>query len=385
MKKTLSRLTVVVAVALAVGLALNGIVRKAFLGPERPTGAEEGESRNDLTPEEVRVVASGLQVPWEIRFLPGGDLLVSERPGRLVRLTAEGRRVRSDPVADVAHTGEGGLMGLALHPDFASNRWIFLCFTTDAEGGLTNRVERYTYGEAGLSGRTAVLTGMAGARFHDGCRLEFGSDGFLYVTMGDAGNAEAAQSTSSLSGKILRITDSGAPAPGNPYGNRVWSYGHRNPQGMAFEPSGRLWSTEHGPSGFESGRDEVNLIVRGRNYGWPEVTGDESASGMVGPLAHSGGSTWAPAGAAWLDGSLYFGGLRGEALFQARIGRIDPSAARAIDVEIVPHFFGEWGRIRAVRVGPDGWIWFGTSNRDGRGRVRDGDDRIVRIDPGALR
>jgi len=387
----LARLAFAVVVGLGLGLACNGMVRETLMGPDEPPGTDGGTRRADLGPGALQVVATGLEIPWELGFLPGGDLLVTERGGSLVRLTPDGRLRRRDLVPDVTPTGEGGLMGLALHPDFAANRWIYLCFTTDREGGLTNRVERFVYGESededgGLGGRTPILVGMPGAQVHDGCRLAFGPDGFLFVSMGDAGEASAAQDRSSLSGKILRVTDEGEVPEGNPFGNPVWSLGHRNPQGLAFEPSGRLWCTEHGPSGFQSGFDEVNLIVREGNYGWPQVRGEESAPGMMGPLVQSGSTTtWAPAGATWLDGSLFFGGLRGESLFEARIGTIDPSAGEAVEPDVVPHFFGDFGRIRAVAVGPDGWLWFATSNRDGRGSVREDDDRIVRVDPGALR
>lgn len=335
-----------------------------------------------------RVVASDLEVPWEIRFLPGGDLLVTERPGRVVRLSPDGEEVRSDPVAGVVSRSESGLMGMALHPDFSESRRLYLCFTTGSDGGLSNRVERFEYGPDGLSAGTPVVTGMRGAPFHDGCRLEFGPDGFLYVTMGDAGNDVDAQDTGSLNGKILRVDGDGNPAPGNPFGNEVHTYGHRNPQGLAFDASGRLWSTEHGPSGLSSGYDEVNLIIRGNNYGWPEIQGDETAPEMVGPAVHSGSDdTWAPAGAAWRDGALFFGGLRGEALYRVEISpeALSPTAQRAAELEVVPSFEGEYGRIRAVRTGPDGLLYFSTSNRDGRGNVREGDDRILSVDPSVLR
>lgn len=380
--RRLIRLAFIIAAAVVMGLVISGWIRDAFLSPGDIEGVGTGVSRGDLSGQELEVVATGLEVPWEIRFLPGGDLLVTERPGRLVRLSPAGEVVVSHVVPDVASRGEAGLMGLALHPDFAANGWLYVCFTTGLEGGLTNRVERLRWDDAGLSERTAILTGMPGARFHDGCRIDFGPDGYLYVTMGDAGDRAAAQDTASLSGKILRITEEGAPAPGNPFGNRVWSYGHRNPQGLTWDGD-RLWSTEHGPSGGGSGFDEVNRIVAGRNYGWPLVQGDETRAGLTSPVAHSGpNATWAPGGAAWLDGSVFFGGLRGQALYEARI--VD-AAGTSPSAVVVPHFYGEYGRIRAVRVGPDGWIWFGTSNRDGRGRVRRGDDRIIRVDPAALR
>ena len=355
-------------------------------GPGEGAGADPGRTSDDLGQAAPRTVASGLEVPWEIRFLPGGDLLVSERPGRLVRLSPDGERFRSDPVPGVVAIGESGLMGLALDPAFGDNRRIYVCYTTETDAGLLNRVDRFVYAEDGLEGPAPVLRGMGAARFHDGCRLEFGPEGSLFVTMGDAGNASSAQSSTSLNGKVLRITPDGEAHPDNPFDNPVHSLGHRNPQGLAFDDAGRTWITEHGPSGLRSGRDEINLVVAGSNYGWPEIRGDETASGMVSPVTHSGSDTWAPAGAAWHDGSLFFGGLRGESLYEAPIpaDAIRPTATEALNVEVRAHFAGEYGRIRAVRRGPDGMLYFGTSNRDGRGDPGPEDDRILVVDPTAL-
>lgn len=377
---SISRIVAVGGLCVAVAVACNGLLDGSG------AGADAGNTAGDLGPRAPRTVASGLEVPWEIRFLSGGDLLVTERPGRIVRLSPEGERLRVDTVPDVEAVSEAGLMGMALDPAFADNRRLYVCYTAETGSGLMNRVDRFDYGEEGLEGPTPVLRGMGGARFHDGCRLEFGPEGFLFVTMGDAGNASSAQSRTSLNGKVLRITTDGEPAPGNPFDNPVFSLGHRNPQGIARDDAGRLWITEHGPSGLRSGQDEINLVVAGNNYGWPEVRGEETASGMVAPVAHSGSATWAPAGAAWNDGSLFFGGLRGEALYEARIPEdaIQPTATRSLDVRVRAHFSGEYGRIRPVRLGPDGMLYFGTSNRDGRGRVREGDDRILAVDPSAL-
>lgn len=382
MKKRLLRLALVVLVGVVLGYALRGPIIRTFMGSSEPRDMARGIEL-DAAGEALEVVATGLEVPWELAFLPGGDLLVTERPGRLVRLTPDGQgRLRvaaTHPVEHVLHRGEAGLMGLALHPRFRETRWIYLCFTTEVTGPVTNRVMRYRLGPEGLTEATGILTGMPGASFHDGCRIAFGPDDFLYVTMGDAGASSNAQDLSSPSGKIHRVAEDGSVPDDNPHGTTVWSWGHRNPQGLAWDDRGRLWSTEHGPSGFESGLDELNLIEKGANYGWPSIRGAERRNGMRTPVAHaSPESTWAPAGVAFLEGSLFFGGLRGEALYQARIVEGDDEP----DVELTAHLWGELGRIRAVAAGPDGALWLATSNRDGRGRAREGDDRIVRLEPG---
>lgn len=351
------------------------------------SGGEPGASRADLPGDALEVMAEGLDTPWEIRFLPDGDLLVTERRGRLLRLARRGAGgdgppygvVEAHEVEGVREAGEGGLMGLALDPGFPSTPRIYLCHTYRAEGGLRNRVVRYRYAGGALDGREVLLGDVPGAAVHDGCRLEFGPDGFLFVTSGDAGDADAAQERSSAAGKIHRIAPDGSVPADNPFGTTVWSLGHRNPQGLAFDGRGRLWAAEHGPSGFSSGRDEVNRVRRGDNYGWPEITGGERREGMRPPRLHSGSATWAPAGLAHLDGRLFFGGLRGSALFEAR-GLVRDSG----EVRLLAHFRGELGRIRPVRVDPEGRIWLGTSNRDGRGSPAVDDDRLIRVDPAAL-
>ena len=372
-------LRVIVAVVVIAGAAyaFRGRLIGLFFRPDSPPAGQAGVDLPQLGRDAVDIVAEGLVVPWEIRFLPGGDILVSERPGRLVRIADDGRRAYDVP--DVRQVGEGGLMGLALHPRFAENDLIYVCFTTESEAGLENRVERYRLGADGLSDRRVILDAIPGASYHDGCRLEFGPDSLLYVTTGDAGDADRAQDRSSLAGKILRLTPDGRVPDANPFGTPVYSYGHRNPQGLVWDDEGRLWSTEHGRSGLQSGLDELNLVEAGRNYGWPVIQGSESRPEMVAPVLHSGpGYTWAPGGAAYLDGSVFFGGLRGAALYEAEVDREGSPQLRV-------HFHDDFGRIRAVRLGPDGMLYFTTSNRDGRGRVRSGDDRILRVDPRRLR
>jgi glucose/arabinose dehydrogenase len=244
-----------------------------------------------------------------------------------------------------------------------------------------------------LTDRRTFIDSIPGARFHDGGRRAFwratrlssskselagGPPYYLYITTGDAGQEELAQDISSLAGKILRLLDDGRIPADNPFNNAVYSYGHRNPQGLAWDSAGRLWATEHGRSGSLSGFDEVNLIEAGHNYGWPTVQGDETAAGLTAPRVHSGASdTWAPAGAAIIDSSLFFAGLRGEALYEARLN--GGSVA-----DIIRHFPGQIGRLRAVAIGPDGWLYLTTSNTDVRGNRRPNDDKIFKVNPAAL-
>ncbi|MFW6192150.1 MAG: PQQ-dependent sugar dehydrogenase [Gemmatimonadota bacterium] len=370
---------------LMVALTLYGCGESSTGGGVPASGGEPGIRAADVPDDALSVMAEGLDTPWELRFLPGGDLLVTERPGRLLRLSRDPARgsdqgppftvVERHRVEGVREVSESGLMGLALHPDYPEPPLIYLCFTAEAEDGLENRVVRYRYADGELSERVALLEGIAGAPVHDGCRLAFGPDGYLYVTTGDAGNESLARDPSSLNGKILRLGDAGEIPPDNPSDTPVWSLGHRNPQGLAFDGQGRLWATEHGPSGFRSGRDELNRIERGGDYGWPELTGDETAAGARAPILHSGSDTWAPAGLTVSGTSLFFGGLRGSALYEVRgvlTGEANP--------RLIAHFRGDFGRIRLVRRGPDGQVWFGTSNRDGRGSPAEADDRILRLD-----
>lgn len=374
--------TATLAAAVAVLPACDGSSATPGEGDGQP-----GVSRDDLPAGALTVMAEGLDTPWEIRFLPDGDLLVTERGGDLLRLTrteepGEGppyRIAERHAVEGVREAGEGGLMGLALHPGYPTAPRIYLCHTLQGGAGLENRVVRYRYADGTLDRRQVVLGEVPGAAIHDGCRLEFGPDGLLYVTAGDAGDGDRAQDPESLAGKIHRIGPAGEVPDDNPFGSTLWTLGHRNPQGLTFDDGGRLWSTEHGPSGLSSGRDEVNRVRRGENYGWPEITGGERSEGMVAPELHSGSATWAPAGLAHRDGRLFFGGLRGAALFEAR-----GLASEGDGATLKAHFRGEFGRLRAVRIGPEGWIWFGTSNRDGRGSPAPADDRLLRVDPDAL-
>ena len=269
------------------------------------SGPVSEEKKSNLPFE---IVAQNLEIPWEIVFLPNGDMLVTERPGRVVRI---GKDRKVYPISGVAHVGEGGLLGLALHPKFSENNFLYIYLTTQERGKVTNRVERYKFASDKLTDRQVILSGIPGASVHDGGRMAFSPDGYLYITTGEAGQEKLSQDTSNLGGKILRIRDDGSIPADNPFGNAVYSYGHRNSQGLAWDDQGQLWSTEHGRSGVASGFDELNLIEKGKNYGWPEIQGDETRKGMEKPVANSGANTtWAPSGAAFYKGSIFFSGLR---------------------------------------------------------------------------
>ena len=319
----------------------------------------------------VQLIASGLEVPWALDFLPDGSIILTERPGRIRIVDAE-EGLLPDPlltIAEVAPRGEGGLLGIATHPDFARNGFIYVYYTYQQDGGLRNKVVRYTMQGSELLQPTTIVADIPGASIHNGGRVSFGPDGLLYITTGDASNAELAQDLDSLAGKILRLNPDGSIPADNPFpGSPVYSYGHRNPQGLAWDDAGRLWAVEHG----SSATDELNLIEPGRNYGWPTIRGDESRPGMQSPVMQSGPVTWAPSGLAFLEGSLWFGGLRSQSLFEVRMA--------GGTMTLRQHLERQYGRLRAAVAGPDGYLYVTTSNRDGRGLPVAEDDQVLKID-----
>ena len=346
----------------------------------------EKESRREEP--DIAIVAQNLSVPWSMAFLPDGRMLVTEREGNVRLIDADGV-LQPDPVAiisQVKQIGEGGLLGITIHPQFLRNKYVYVYYTYSTNtNNIRNRVARYIFDGESFSDEKIIVDSIPGASNHNGGRIAFGPDGYLYITTGDAQDDELAQNTSSVAGKILRVTDTGAAAPGNPFDNAVYSYGHRNPQGIAWDDQGQLWSTEHGRSGVLSGFDEVNLIESGNNYGWPEIQGDEKAPGMQAPLSHSGATTtWAPGGMAFYQPDdeakqvrLFFAGLRGQGLYEATL-----DGKRVVSVE--KHFDGMFGRIRDVVLGSDNFLYIATSNRDGRGLAKENDDKILRINPEKL-
>ncbi len=318
-------------------------------------------------PRVATVLTRKLEVPWGLTFLPNGDALVGERiSGDVYRVSRHGGRTRAGHVSGVRDdAGEGGLLGLACSPDFARDRLVYAYLSAASE----NRIVAMRYVGGRLRRQQRVLGDIPTASTHNGGRLAFGPEGHLFATTGDTRQSNLAQDTGSLAGKILRMTpDGGAPAD-NPFGNLVWSFGHRNVEGISFDRRGRLWATEFG----ENTTDELNRIVRGDNYGWPRVEGGDGPGGFHDPFATwSPTSRCSPSGVAVTRGKAWVGALAGRALLCVNL--TGPHRGRK-------HRFFEnrFGRIRTVELSPDGALWLTTSNRDGRGSPVGNDDRVIRI------
>jgi glucose/arabinose dehydrogenase len=328
----------------------------------------------------VETVAEQLQVPWSLAFAPDGRLFVSERPGRvrILDLTARTSALALT-LTDVFATGEAGALGLALDPDFTQNRLVYLYYTAVvAGGGTVNRVVRYRESANRLIEAVPLLDNIPAAAIHDGGRIRVGPDGLLYITAGDADTRARAQDLASYAGKILRLNRDGTTPRANPFGSPIYSYGHRNPQGIDWHPlTGELWASEHG----QSANDEINLIRSGANYGWPEIEGSASRPGMEPPIVFYA-STLAPSGISFYRGQripgftndLFVAALRG-----TELRRLRTSGARVTAQEALVD--DRFGRIRDVVTGPDGYLYFCTNNRDSRGNPAAADDRILRIVP----
>jgi glucose/arabinose dehydrogenase len=319
-------------------------------------------------PTVVDTVATGLEVPWGLAFLPNGDAVVTERDSaRVLTISGADHTVTEiGKVGDAAPQGEGGLLGVAVSPAYDQDHTLYF-YVSSADD---NRIVTATLAGGTLSATKPIFTGIPLGAIHDGGRLAFGPDGMLYASTGETGNGDLAQDRDSLGGKILRLTPKGKPAPGNPFDTAVWSFGHRNVQGLAFV-DGQLWASEFGQSTF----DELNRIDAGANYGWPvhEGTGG-AAEGYTDPQATWGTDVASPSGLAYDDGALWMAALRGNRLWKIPV--TDQTAGQP-----EAYFVGAYGRMRTVVVAPDGDLWLTTSNRDGRGEPSDGDDQILVISP----
>ncbi|WP_199551847.1 sorbosone dehydrogenase family protein [Streptomyces sp. N35] len=346
-------------------------------------GKAGGPSRSadpDLPPAEgsakvVKTLTEDLKSPWGLAALPEGDLLVSSRDeATITRIDAEsGKKTELGPVPGVAPAGEGGLMGLALSPAYASDHYVYAYFTTESD----NRIARFQYDEKKPAGQQlgapdTVLRGIPKGTVHNGGRIAFGPDKMLYAGTGETGETGLAQDKSSLGGKILRMTPEGEPAPGNPEADSlVYSWGHRNVQGLAFDKEQRLWAAEFGQNTW----DELNQIGPGKNYGWPEVEGKgDEGSEFANPLEQWSTADASPSGIAWAEGSIWMAGLRGE-----RLWRIPLDGTKAL-AEPQSFFEGEYGRLRTVLAAGENRLYVVTSETDGRGEPEGGDDRVLVVE-----
>ena len=346
----------------------------ATSSPATPTETSEPPSGSPTddgsgAPQVAETVASGLMAPWGLAFLPDGSAVVTERDtAKVLQIAPDHVVTEIGTIGDAAPQGEGGLLGVAVSPEFDQDRTLYFYVSSDND----NRIVTATLDKGGLSDTTPILTGIPLGSIHDGGRIEFGPDGFLYASTGETGNPDLAQDRSTLAGKILRLTPKGKPAPGNPFGDEIWSWGHRNVQGLAFTDTGQLWASEFGQNTF----DELNRIDAGANYGWPQVEGEGGTdAGFVDPQAVWGTDVASPSGLAYADGALWMAALRGNRLWKIPV-ESDGDAGQP-----EAYFVGEYGRMRTVVVAPDGSLWLTTSNQDGRGSPAPEDDRILRVQP----
>ena len=366
--------------------------------PEPVVGGEPQKVQDRFVVEGVSVRVEpwieDLEIPWSLVWPGNGRALVSERPGR-IRLIRNGKLLKQ-PYADldVAHHGEGGLMGLALHPEFSIKPYVYVMYTYRMDDQLFNRVVRLRDAEDRGFLDKVIVDRIPGGRLHNGGRIAFGPDGLLYITTGETFKGKLAQDLQSLAGKILRVTPEGGIPKDNPFnGSPIYSYGHRNPQGLSWHPETKdLFESEHGPSGesLAFAHDEINVIVKGGNYGWPEVIGAPGTKPYIDPLI-VWKQTTPPSGItfyrgkllAHLKNDLFIATLRSQALIRVKLER----RANTYQIMEIERWFargdreGRYGRLRDVVEDPEGVLYFLTNNRDGRGDPRPGDDRIYRIVP----
>lgn len=330
-------------------------------------GSEETKKNDDSSSEtadgdlQVETIAENLDAPWMIENSDDG-FYISGRDGELSLITGEGQE--NQPLnlsVPVAADSESGLLGFFLHPEDTSKAFMYYTYE---DGGKKNRVVELTRENDGWRESDAIVEDIPGGAIHNGGRLEIGPDGYLYITTGDAGDEEMSQNTASLAGKILRVKLDGTVPEGNPFGNEVFTYGHRNPQGITWDEEGNMYAAEHG----SSAHDEINRIEKGNNYGWPVIRGDEESENMETPLYHTGEETWAPSGIDYYDGRLFIAALAGEKIIEYDIESGEAN-----------HFYDEESRFRDVYI-EDGALYAITNNTDGRGTPREEDDRLIKIE-----
>lgn len=377
----MKKILLIISIPLFIGL-VYGVIQYLALGSDLIMGGTtEVPGQSETVPYEIVEVARGLDVPWAIAFTSPTRMLITERSGA-IRVIQDGvlaeKPIMTFP--EVSSTDEEGLMSLTLDPDYENNKYIYTSYAYRGKNGMAVRVVRLTDRSDSLSDARIILDDIPAAKYHAGSRLAFGPDGKLYISTGDATNKSLAQDKSSLAGKILRINADGSIPGDNPEaGSPVWSYGHRNPQGLAWLGDD-LYSSEHGPSVFDgpAGGDEVNKIVKGGNYGWPLVSHLKTREGTVAPLrvftpAEAPASLMAYSGTMFPQyrNYLFFWALKGEGIIILKLndGKLD----------LVGKIATEYGRIREVVEAPDGSVYFTTSNRDGRGTLQAGDDKVYRI------
>lgn len=395
-KENKKRKTIIVGVVLLAIIVVIGIWSIQYFGFFQIPPGSNGRVNLNPTPEkpstvpyELKELVGGLSVPWSIAFTNQSRMLVAERDGS-VRIVENGQ-LKEQPLisfVEVSSKAEEGLMGLTTDPNYAQNKFVYACLAYDSTKGLQDKVVRFKDNGESANEITTILEGIPAAQFHAGCKLKFGPDGKLYITTGDATSKQIAQDLNSLGGKILRINADGTIPNDNPFKNSpVWSYGHRNPQGICWQPgTNQLFAVEHGPSGFDGpgGGDEVNIINKGSNYGWPLVSHEGKKEGTVAPLlvftpavAPSACSFYSSGNLPQFKDDMFFAGLKGEGLWRIIFSPDNPSQVASFEKMTDINL----GRLREVIEGPDGNLYFTTSNRDGRGNIQPGDDKIMVIKP----
>lgn len=348
-------------------IQIDNLILKYFMNSDNGSPVINKETNK----ESIEIFAQDLEVPWEIAFLPNKDMLVTLRKGELL-LFRNKEIIKRFTIEGVSSQGEGGLLGIAVHPEFEKNNYVYLYYTIKTSNKFENKVERFKLKESNLEKDKIILNDIRGNIYHNAGKIAFGPDNYLYITAGDALDEPLAQNKSVFAGKILRVDEDGKFPKDNPFNNEIYSFGHRNPQGLTWDNEENLWSTEHGQSGLNSGQDELNKIKLGGNYGWPLARGSQELSSFISPIIQSGDKvTWAPGDTEYYAGNIFFTGLRGAGIYRYDI--LGKNLSKYLD--------NEYGRLRAITLSPDGYFYVTTSNRDGRGTSRENDDKILKINP----